>query len=267
MTNRASYISGDLCHAAFNGEIAEMQRILAAHPASINDTYIDLNVMAHALSSQKRDEVVKFLVNDAGLNAEQLQKLWWHAPKDCHQLQIACTENRADIADIILQYDKSELNAASKTNENTLLMRTLGMGANTTELVGVLIKHGADTTMIDSLGNTCLHHAALGNLDSLKAHFDLFEGQLNTRNKAKKLPLHHALFRKNAEMIEFLFDMGTEIDDEIKNGDMNLLEKCFAAKEQALNNAIARGVDAIQNGSKQKTPVMRKIALKPRKAS
>lgn len=256
----------DLCTAAFKGDIPEMRRILVENPAAIDATYIDMNVMAHALSSPKRAEVVEFLVNGAGLSDAQLQKLWRHEPKDCHLLDIACVEDRTDVADIILQYDKSQLNTPSKTNKNTLLMRALSRGANTAELVGVLLKHGADITMVDSLGNTCLHHAALGNFETLKPHFEIFEGQLNVLNNAKKLPLHHALLRKDVDMIELLFDMGTNIESGVGNSDLFLLEKCFAAKEQALNNAIARGVDVIQNGTKQKTPVMRKIALKPKRA-
>lgn len=252
----------DLCTAAFKGNITEMRRILAENPAAIDATYIDMNVMAHALSSPKRAEVVAFLVNDAGVTPDQLQKLWRHEPKDCHQLDIACTDNRADIADTILQYDKTHLNAPSKTNENTVLMRVLAMGANTSALVGVLLKHGADVRMLDALGNTCLHHAAFGNLETLKPHFDRFEDQLNVQNNAKRLPLHHTLFRDTPEMTEFLFDMGTNIERETSNGDLFLLEKCFEAKEKALKNAIIRGIDTVQNGTKQKTPVMRKIVLR-----
>lgn len=262
MTDKNLRDPADLCTAAFKGDIPEMRHILAENPAAIDATYIDMNVMAHALSSPKRAEVVEFLVNGAGLTPEQLQKLWRHEPKDCHQLHIACIDNRADIADTILQYDKSQLNTPSKTNENTVLMRVLAMGANASELVGVLLKHGADVSMIDALGNTCLHHAAFGNLETLKPHFERFEDQLNVRNNAKRLPLHHTLFRDTPDMTDFLFGKGTDIKPEDRDEDLFLLEQCFEAKEKALKNAIVRGIDTVQNGTKQKTPIMRKIVLR-----
>ena len=102
-----------------------------------------------------------------------------------------------------------------KQDFNILSMTYAAAVSDKREYLNVLLKHGADLTVVQDLdGSTLLHAAARnGNIDLAKKVLDAGV-PVNIEDKRSKTPIYYAIENNEYEMIKFLVEKGAKIEEE-----------------------------------------------------
>ena len=138
-----------------------------------------------------------------------------------------------------------DVNVTNKTNKSPLI---IACQKGKTDVVHVLLDAGADPSVADTTGNTCLHYASLaGNCSKQVLQTVIDHGaDVNAINKMNASPLSFACSRGNADAINVLLKAGAYANnaDEALGGNtclhLAVLENC---SKETLQTIIDHGAD------------------------
>lgn len=216
------------------------------------------------------DEISTFLKN----NSVDLNKL----DKDGYNcLHYAIKTENADIVNLLLtintddaiQKDNVLLTTPANPNINTkddkkeiylsplhFTNQEVNDPSNSSKIIKLLIKHGADVSHFDDNGCNILHRAAeKGNVDLVSYILDKHPDKLNSTGKCGSI-LHMAVTSDHTELVEYLLE-NSEIDlsilDYVKNSALLLSVICKNF------NCFKLILDFIKNHSTMTTEIKRKL--------
>jgi ankyrin repeat protein len=128
-------------------------------------------------------------------------------------LDHACTRNKAvatTLAKLLL--DKGAVVNTKRPNPSNITTLYWAVSADNTELVKLLIEHGADIKEGLDTGETALHHAAdRGDLEIAKLLIE-HGADVNAKITTGWTPLHEAAYSRRKEMVELLLAHGADIN-------------------------------------------------------
>lgn len=117
----------------------------------------------------------------------------------------AIDTDATDVAKILIECG-ANVNKKNCNDSGTPLLAAIATGNNT--IATLLIKHGADVNMIDTIGSTPLMEAiALGNT-TLVTFLILHDADVNAKNKYSKTPLIYAAETLNNNLVKLLIMKG-----------------------------------------------------------
>jgi ankyrin repeat protein len=125
-----------------------------------------------------------------------------HSPDGWTYLHRASELGRRDVAELLLTFG-ADVNARARNGlANTpLLCAVIGQHS---DLVTLLLAHGADVNVRNTAGSTPLHKAAIGGNARLVRLLLAHGAQVDARNTGGQTPLVHALFLRHAEVAAVL---------------------------------------------------------------
>ncbi len=102
-----------------------------------------------------------------------------------------------------------------KQDFNILLMTYAAASSDKIDYLNVLLKHGADLTIVQELDGATLLHAAArnGNIDLSKKVLDAGV-PVNKEDKRSKTPVYYAIENNEYEMVKFLVEKGAKIEED-----------------------------------------------------
>ncbi|ATZ57220.1 hypothetical protein BCIN_14g03780 [Botrytis cinerea B05.10] len=164
-------------------------------------------------------------------------------------LHLACYGVGEFLGIELLLPDEKNINRRAGIHQESPLELAIRCKADR-ELSRKLIDAGADPSGSDSLGRTCLHHAAAnGDIEVVKILLDN-SANVNAKDEEGETPLHWACKQQKTppELIELLLSWGADVDVQDNNRQTPLYEAClsgnFEAAEKLLNNsAIVNCID------------------------
>ena len=119
------------------------------------------------------------------------------------------------LLDTLLEHGFAKPFISEKDDFNILSMTYAAASSDKIDYLNVLIKHGADLTIVQDLDGATLLHAAArnGNIELAKKVLD--KGvPVNIEDKKGNSPIYYAVENNEYEMVKFLVDKGAKIEED-----------------------------------------------------
>ena len=128
---------------------------------------------------------------------------------------ITYQNNYLKLLDTLLEHGFAKPFISENDDFNILLMTYNAACDDKIDYLNVLIKHGADLTVVQDLDGATLLHAAArnGNIDLAKKVLEAGV-PVNIEDKRSKTPLYFAVENNEFEMVKFLVDKGARIKED-----------------------------------------------------
>lgn len=119
------------------------------------------------------------------------------------------------LLDTLLEHGFATPFITPKQDFDILSMTYAAASSDKTDYLNVLIKHGADLTIVQDLDGATLLHAAArnGNIDLAKKVLDAGI-PVNIEDKRSKTPVYFAIENNEYEMVKFLVEKGARIEED-----------------------------------------------------
>ncbi|XP_063693834.1 uncharacterized protein LOC134825532 [Bolinopsis microptera] len=124
------------------------------------------------------------------------------------------------------------------------------------EIVGYLIKHGADVNTTDKFGETPLHVAASDKSAVEVAKLLLEQGaEVNIKDYGGDTPLHVAARKNRVELAKVLLEQGAEVNTKNSNGETPLYLAASNKSVEVVKLLLEHGADVNTKSSNGSTPL------------
>ncbi|HXR03674.1 MAG TPA: ankyrin repeat domain-containing protein [Verrucomicrobiae bacterium] len=194
------------------GDVSDVEKILKRDPKAINTQDDEGMTPLAGAVVQEQVDVVRFLL-DKGADPNIPNK------NGLTPLEHACGRDKTNalaLAKLLLA--KGALINATNMAGFTIPPLEWAISSDNTELVKLLLDHGADVTVKSDVGSTPLHSAAdRGDLeiaDILIAH----GADVNAKITGGTTPLHEAAWNGHDDIVKLLLSKGAETDPKLTTG-------------------------------------------------
>ena len=241
---------GDSClHAAIHGLCStEIIQEILDHGAHVNDANNDGATPLLLACSTEQEEAVKLL-----LRAKADPNIAY--ADGCTSLHASITADCSkETIQEIIDYG-ADLNAVNKRGRTSLL---LGCFCRNLDSVKVLLGAGADPTIADEEGFSCLHAAIDGycSKDTLQALID-HGALIDATRKDGTNALLQACRTGQSECVRFLLEAGADVNIAKPNGNSCLLEAVYGrCSNETLHKIIHQGVHVNDVNNKSQTALI-----------
>jgi ankyrin repeat protein len=127
-------------------------------------------------------------------------------------LYVAVQRGYVAVAEVLLA-NKADVNLRSGTDISGARPIHSAVLSGKTDLIQLLINHGADVNVTDAQGRTALEFAATQNDTNAAKLLLASKAAIETRDKDGNTPLYEAVDKGNAAMVSLLLDSGATVDD------------------------------------------------------
>lgn len=219
-----------IIQAACQGNVAVIETLLKEGCKISDHGFI-------GLSKKRKNQVISNVVGAAAYNGSAKALQFILKKKQLVQINHITSE-------------RSDFNAPKNFNFEytgyTPLMLAVAGGAQNTDCVKLLLQAKADVSVLDPIGNSALHVAAINqNVTSLEELLKFWPEQalavdLTMRNKAGETPYSIALSHKNDKVIKLLERYQEKVGDVSKKTTEDLLDMLMKEEEKAAQEKAKR---------------------------
>jgi len=226
-----------LHEAAYAGylDIAEM---LLSYGSEIDACDNDGKTSLYYACQQGNLDIVKLLVNNylpANVNLKSHQG---QTP-----FRVACIENKLAVCEFLLKETRTvEINYLDADGRTTLYCLVCSNEKTNSELIRLLLDHGASANTVDTDGRTCLHvAAALGDLDTFCLLLK-YQSNLEAVDNNGSTPLLTAAWNDRLSIIKYLLDEQVcRIDHQDNQGATALSIACQKGNQDIVQELLQHG--------------------------
>jgi ankyrin repeat protein len=195
--SRQIALASELCDAAADGELGNVERLLA-HGAEVNAKNSSGMTPLHLAAGNGHKDVAELLLaHGAEVNAKNSSGMT--------PLHLAAGNGHKDVAELLLAHG-AEVNAKDNFGNTPLHCATIPE----TGVMQLLLAHGADVNAKEIYGFTPLHYQALcGREDSAKVLLS-HGADVNAKNKEGRTPLDCATDYGHVHVVELLLASGAK---------------------------------------------------------
>jgi len=192
-----------------------------------------------AISAGQLEVVKRLAKTKSGLNAQPLP--------------LALAANAGDAAMVkVLLAAKADPNKRGKHTQDTPLHN-----ATTTDIVDLLLDHGADPNAEDHQGDNPVAAAILrGDLDVAGHFFERLPDLMNQKDQYERTPLIKAVARGQVKMANWLIEQGVEVDLPDARGETPLTYAVVKGSKDLALRLIALGAKGDHKDLKGNTPIL-----------
>jgi ankyrin repeat protein len=200
-----------LFKVAFDGNIAEMQSILASNESWAGGKNFPRSTPLHFAAASGQKDMIRFLVGQG----EDVNTRDYHANIPLH------LATDPDVAKFLLELG-SDKNAKDRDGYTPLLK---AVELNQIELVKLYLENGADVNITgpNSEMKTSLHLAVLAKNKKIVRLLLTHNANVNKREIENPPPLYSAVETSDLDIARMLLDKGANVDDFYKNYQTPLL--------------------------------------------
>ena len=176
-------------------------------------------------------------------------------------VEAAARGDAAEVRELIVDYDvpadacappkKTAYGDDGGSFEPTPLVAAVLKGHN--DVVKTLLKHGANTEVLDSDGNRPLHLAAMKGYAEVARRLCKAKAEKNAPGHAGATPLHLACRKGRGEVVRILVEAGASLDALDSKGSAPLHAAAAGGYEDVAEFLIAAGADPTRKDARGKT--------------
>ncbi|XP_067653128.1 serine/threonine-protein phosphatase 6 regulatory ankyrin repeat subunit A-like [Haliotis asinina] len=234
--------------ASQGGNVKIVKYILTQNIIDINGN--DDNKMTPLLLAayHGNSDVLELLI-EKGANALAVNR------KSRNSLHLSCTGGHVDAAKYVLNQTSVDINSKD-CEEMTPVMLAASHGKS--EVFDMLIKKGADLSVIDKNGDNILHWACRGGNVKI-VNYILMQNivDINSKGYKEKTPVMLAASHGKSEVFDMMMKKGADLSVIDKNGDNILHWACRGGNVKIVNYILIQNtLDINSKGYEDKTPVM-----------
>ena len=165
-------------------------------------------------------ETVRYLVSFPEVDVN-------HAGDDWTSLHWAGQQNHPDVVEVLIDAG-ANIDTIDEEGFSPLLRASKDASLDT---VKMLVKAGADVSLTDNDGDTCLILAACyGHIETVRALLCMPEVDVNQSNDMGATSLNRAVFKKRADVVQVLIEVGADVEVKDVKGRTLLHCACKAGK-------------------------------------
>ncbi|XP_067668335.1 ankyrin repeat domain-containing protein 50-like [Haliotis asinina] len=170
-------------------------------------------------------------------------------------LHCACREGHAEVVKYILLQDLVDINSLGHEKKSPVL---IAGEQGHTEVVELLVKHGADLSLREKSGSNTLHRACYyGQFDVVKHILSLNRVDINCRGYMKRTPVMVAAEQGYKKIVELLVNHGADLSLREQSGSNILHNACYRGQFDVVKYILSLNRVRINSrGYMKRTPVM-----------
>ncbi len=225
-----------LMDAAYYDDYEEVENFCKAGSNIELISPLDGSTALMIASSRNNDKSVKALI-EAGAIIDKKTKAGKSA------LSIAVISRFYESTEELLN-GGADANQKFRDHQSILMLACAGGGGS--DIVKLLIEHGADMHEIDDFGNTAIMFAAIaGDIDSIHVLFSFSASKtiINHQNNDGKTALMFAASRDHVNVLKSLIDYGAKLDLKEKHGYSAIKIASETSKIESFNMLAIEGAD------------------------